>query len=79
MSSDTPGRVGRAHTANAMGLQFTGASLGMALLPWLAGVLAETFGPEIIPQFVFAIAFCTFVLHEAIMWREFKRPIANLS
>ncbi len=79
MASDTPGRVGRAHTANAMGLQFTGASLGMALLPWLAGVLAETFGLEIIPQFVFAVALCTFVLHEAIMWREFKRPIANLS
>ena len=46
MSSETPGLVGSAHTANAMGLQFTGASLGMALLPWLGGILAETLGLE---------------------------------
>ena len=79
MASDTPGRVGSAHTANAMGLQFTGASLGMAFLPWLAGLLAETLGLEVIPQIVLLIALITFVLHEAIVWREFKRPIANLS
>ena len=79
MASDTPGRVGSAHTANAMGVQFTGASLGMAFLPWLAGVLAETYGLEVIPQIVFAIALITFFLHEAIIWREFKHPIARTS
>ena len=76
MSSDTPRRVGSAHTANAMGLQFTGASLGMALLPWLGGVLAETVGLEVIPQFVFLIALITFFLYEGIVWRDFKRPLA---
>ena len=76
MASDTPGRVGGAHSANAMGLQFTGASLGMALLPWLGGILAETVGLEVIPQFVFLSALVTFILYEGIVWRDFKRPVA---
>lgn len=70
LTSETPGRVGQAHVANAIGLQFTGASLGMALLPWLAGVLAETQGLEIIPRFVFVTALATLALHEAIRLRE---------
>ena len=72
MASDTPARVGGAHTANAMGLQFTGASIGMAVLPWLAGWLAEAQGLDIIPQLIFAVALSTFVLHEAIIWRELR-------
>ena len=74
MTSDTPGRVGQAHVANAIGLQFTGASLGMALLPWLAGVLAETQGLEIIPRFVFVTALATLALHETIRWWESHSP-----
>ena len=79
MASDTPGRVGRMHTANAIGLQFTGASIGMAFLPWLAGVLAEQIGLEVIPQFVFLVALLTFFLHETILWREIRHPLARLS
>ncbi len=79
MTSDTPGRVGQAHTANAIGLQFTGASIGMAFLPWLAGALAEQVGLEFIPQFVFLVALLTFFLHEAILWREIRHPLARLS
>ena len=79
MASDTPGRVGRMHTANAIGLQFTGASIGMAFLPWLAGVLAEQVGLEIIPQFIFLVALLTFLMHEAILWREIRAPLARLS
>ena len=79
MASDTPGRVGGAHTANAMGLQFTGASLGMAALPWLAGVLAEAQGLEIIPQFVFVTALFTFALHEAILRRELRHPLPKMA
>ncbi len=75
MASDTPPRVGSAHLANAMGLQFTGASLGMAFLPWLGGILAESLGLEIIPLFVFAIALITFILHEGILWREIRHPM----
>ncbi|MCE2472679.1 MAG: MFS transporter [Anaerolineae bacterium] len=79
MTSDTPGRVGQVHTANAIGLQFTGASIGMAFLPWLAGVLAEQIGLEFIPQFVFLVALLTFFLHEMILWREIRHPLARLS
>ena len=79
MASDTPGRVGNSHTANAMGIQFTGASLGMALLPWLGGALVEALGPGVIPQFVFIIALATFVLHEAVMRREFTHPLVKTS
>ena len=77
MTSDTPGRVGNAHVANAIGFQFTGASLGMALLPWLTGILAENLGLQIIPQFVVIIGLITFFLHEAILWREFRHPVAK--
>ena len=70
LASETPGRVGQAHVANAIGLQFTGASLGMALLPWLAGLLAETQGLEIIPRFVFVTALATLALHEATRLRD---------
>jgi fucose permease len=77
MSSNTPILVGGAHTANAMGLQMTGASLGMALLPWLGGILAEVYGLEIIPQFVFLIALMTFLMYEGIVWRDFKKPSAK--
>ncbi len=76
MFSDTPARVGQSHIANAVGFQFTGASLGMALLPWMAGVLAETQGLETIPQLLFVIALLTFLLHEAILRREVRHPAA---
>ncbi len=77
MTSSTPLMVGSGHTANAMGLQLTGASLGMALLPWLGGIVAETVGLEVIPQFVFVIALITLFMYEVILWRDFKRPRAR--
>lgn len=70
MTSDTPIRVGHSHTANLIGFQFTGAGIGMALLPWLAGVLGETFGLESIPPFLFTAAILMFLLHELILRRD---------
>ncbi|MDE2858168.1 MAG: MFS transporter [Chloroflexota bacterium] len=77
MASDTPGRVGSRHVANAIGFQFTGASLGMAVLPWLAGTLAEAFGLEILPQFLVVVMAITFLLHEAMLLLEGRRPLAT--
>lgn len=77
MASDTPRRVGNHHVANAIGFQFTGASLGMAVLPWLAGTLAEVFGLEILPQFLVVVMAITFLLHEAILLLEARRPLAK--
>lgn len=70
MTAATPGRVGKAHTANTVGFQFTGGAFGIAFFPWLAGVLAEAVDLEIIPIFIFVIATLTFVLHEMILRRE---------
>ena len=39
----TPGRVGDHHAPNVIGFQVGAAGLGIAILPSLAGVLAETF------------------------------------
>lgn len=72
MVSDTPGRVGKAHAANAIGFQFTGAGIGMAFSPWLAGTLAEQFGLEIIPPFLLVGAVLVLLLHEFITRREIR-------
>lgn len=42
----TPQVVGARHTANAIGFQVGAASLGIAIIPWMAGVLVEQGGVE---------------------------------
>jgi fucose permease len=53
--SITPARIGKAHTATAIGVQISMAMLGGALVPGFAGLLSDQFGLEIITK-VFAIA-----------------------
>jgi fucose permease len=47
--SNTGERVGQRHTANTIGFQIAAANLGGALLPTLAGALAQRYGIESIP------------------------------
>ncbi len=47
--SSTRQRVGERHAANAIGIQLSAASLGSALLPSLAGALAQRISLETIP------------------------------
>ncbi|MGE5139557.1 MAG: MFS transporter, partial [Rudaea sp.] len=47
--SSTSGRVGANHAANTIGIQMAAANLGGALLPALAGILAERISLETIP------------------------------
>jgi fucose permease len=47
--SSTSQRVGRRHAGNTIGIQISAAGLGGALLPTLAGILAERTSLEIIP------------------------------
>jgi fucose permease len=68
--SETPRRVGTRHAANAIGFQVAVASLGLALLPGLAGTLAEGLGLEIIGPFLVAVAAAMLVLHEATLVRH---------
>jgi fucose permease len=47
--SSTSQRVGEHHAANTIGIQMAAANLGGALLPALAGILAQRFSLEAIP------------------------------
>jgi len=59
MISLTPKWVGQAHTPNAIGFQVAAASIGIAALPGLSGVLAERRGLEIIGPL---LVVCTVVM-----------------
>jgi fucose permease len=48
MISTTPMRLGRSHTANAIGFQIAAAVLGQSLLPALIGLMARRLGLEIV-------------------------------
>jgi fucose permease len=65
--SSTPRRLGAAHAPNAIGFQVAAGSVGIALLPGVAGVLAENMGLEIIGPFLSAASITMFLLHEAIV------------
>lgn len=49
MIATTPARVGPRHVANAVGLQISMGAIGIAALPALCGVSAQTFGLESVP------------------------------
>ena len=50
MIATTPARVGPQHTANAVGLQVSMGAIGLAGIPALCGLSAQTFGLESVPQ-----------------------------
>jgi fucose permease len=64
--STTPGRLGVAHTANAVGFQIGSAALGQSVLPALVGVLVTQAGLEAIGPALFASAVALGALHEAL-------------
>lgn len=47
--SITPKQVGEKHSANVIGFLISAAMIGGAILPWIAGLLTDSFGWEIIP------------------------------
>jgi fucose permease len=65
--SETPLRLGRAHAQNAIGLQVGAASLGIAVLPSLAGAIAEATSVSIIPWFIVVVAVILILLHELLL------------
>jgi fucose permease len=60
MVSETSQRVGTRFAANTIGMQMSGASLGVSVIPGLVGVLARNFSLEVIPA-------CLFVLFAALL------------
>jgi fucose permease len=53
--SGTSARVGPRHAANTIGMQIGAAGLGGALIPALAGVLAQRISLEVIPVYLAAL------------------------
>jgi fucose permease len=62
----TPGRLGKAHTANGVGLQVAAAVLGAALVPALVGTLAYRLGLEIVGPSLFTAALVLLGVYEAL-------------
>jgi fucose permease len=67
--TSTKERVGEAHASNTIGFQIGAASLGIAFVPGLMGVLAENISLEIVPIALTVVAFGILALHELILWR----------
>ena len=70
--SATPARVGTTEavgTVDAVGIQVGAAALGGALLPGLAGVLAERTSLEVMPPFMVALGIMMALLHEGLVRR----------
>lgn len=61
--SGTSGRVGPEHGANTIGMQISGAGLGGAVIPSLAGALARHISLEVIPVYLAVLVMLLFVLH----------------
>lgn len=65
--SATPARLGRRRAAHVIGYQVGAASLGIAILPWLAGFMAEVWSLEVVGPFLLACSGVMLVLYE---WME---------
>lgn len=67
--SATPGYLGPQHAANGVGLEVAAASLGGAILPSLVGVLAATFGLEVLGPFLLVTSLVMAALFELLARR----------
>jgi fucose permease len=67
--AETPGRLGAAATAHAVGLQVAAAYLGAAAWPALAGVIARSAGLEVVGPLIVVLGAVLLALHEAALRR----------
>ncbi|HET9910483.1 MAG TPA: MFS transporter [Anaerolineales bacterium] len=63
--SGTSARVGEHHAANTIGMQIAAAGLGAAVVPSLAGVLAQQFSLEAIPVYLAVVFLVLTVIYLA--------------
>ncbi len=71
--SATPDRVGQRFAAQSIGFQISSATIGVAVLPGIAGVLARERGLETVPLYLVGITLLLLVLHEAGMRLAFRK------
>jgi fucose permease len=72
----TPQRLG-AFSTHAVGFQVSAGMVGAALMPGLAGVLAERVGLEAVPQFCVLLAAFLFATHELTLYVANSRSAAD--
>lgn len=72
LMSDTPHRLGRAHAANAIGMQVAATGLGIGMLTSGVGWFAENVGLETIGALLFGATLVLLVLFEGL--RRLARP-----
>jgi fucose permease len=78
LTSETERRLPRRHALNAIGYQVGAASLGIAVLPGLAGILVERFGVDIVGPYLFGATILIFLLHETIVPRKGRNEKAAI-
>ena len=67
LMGETPRRIGRDAAMHAVGFQISASTLGVALLPSVAGVLGQRVALDAIPLFVLGCALLFLALHEALV------------
>jgi fucose permease len=72
MIATTPERLGEAHTANVVGFQIAAAVLGASLLPSFIGVLADSFGLEIVAPTLLIAAMLLLAIYEMLTATSLK-------
>ncbi|MBC7371770.1 MAG: MFS transporter [Bdellovibrionaceae bacterium] len=67
LMSRTPSRVGVATSAHTVGFQVSAAMIGASALPTLIGLLAGSYGLEIVGVAIAGFSVVVFVIHEALL------------
>ena len=76
--TSTAERVGARHAANTIGFQVSAASIGIGVMPGLAGVIAQRSSLEIIGPFMVVVALIMFSFYSFILWqlgKDVKRKL----
>lgn len=77
LMADTPDRVGVDRAPNVIGYHSTAAGFGIALLPPLAGIVAEFISLEIIGLYLVLITTGMFVVHELLNYQETNNELID--
>lgn len=67
LMAGTPARLGRRHSAHAVGFQVSGAMAGATILPGLSGLLAQRVGLEAVSAAAVGMAVAVLILHEMLL------------
>jgi fucose permease len=64
LMSLTPERVGKPVAAHSIGFQVSAATIGVAVLPTIAGIISRRIGLEVVPPLLFGAALALLAVHE---------------